>query len=78
MTYQTTITSKGQVTVPVKIRQAMKLSKNTKLTWGFDSKLKQATLKPAPDILEVVKKFKRKKIDPVKAREYMEKNYERA
>lgn len=78
MTYQTTITRKGQITIPKEIRKILKLEPGEKLEIKFEKKKKEINIKPAYDFLKFVKKIKvKKKINPVKAREYMEKHYER-
>lgn len=78
MTYQTTITKKGQVTIPKEIRDVLRLTKNKKLIVDFERRKGEIRIKPSYDFLEVAKGIKvKKKIDVVKAREYMEKHYER-
>jgi AbrB family looped-hinge helix DNA binding protein len=78
MTYQTTITEKGQITIPKEIRKFLKLDKFKKVSIELEKKNKEIKIKPLYDFLEIAKKIKvKKKIDPVKAREYMEKFYER-
>jgi AbrB family looped-hinge helix DNA binding protein len=80
MTYQTTVTTKGQITIPKAFRDRLRLSRMSRLTVEMDAKSQKITLKPTPDFFEVIKKIKRPKnpMDAVKAREFMEKNYERA
>jgi AbrB family looped-hinge helix DNA binding protein len=74
MIYQTTITKKGQITIPKEIRDILKLEEGKKLEVELDKK--EIRIKPAPDILELAGKFKTKrKIDVVKARELMERYY---
>lgn len=78
MTYQTTITKKGQITIPKEIRDILKLEEGKKLEVELERRKGEIKIKPAYDFLEIAKKIKvKKKIDPVKAREYMEKFYER-
>ena len=78
MTYQTTITRKGQITIPKEIRDVLRLTKNKKLIVDFEKGKGEIRIKPSYDFLEVVKGIKvKKKMDVVKAREYMEKHYER-
>lgn len=78
MTYQVTITEKGQITIPKEIREILRLEKGKKLEVKIERKKREIRIKPASDFLEIAKKIKvKKKIDPVKAREYMEKFYER-
>ena len=78
MTYQTTITKKGQITIPKEIREILELEEGKKLKIEFEKRKREIKIKPAYDFLKIVRKIKvKKKIDPVKAREYMEKFYER-
>ena len=78
MTYQTTVTSKGQITIPKAFRDRHRLDKNRRVTVEMEATGKGLKVKPAPDFLEVAKRLKvRRKLDPVKAREFMERNYER-
>lgn len=79
MTYSTTITRKGQITIPKEIRDILELEEGKKLNIEFERKKKEIKIKPTHDFLEIAKKIKvKKKIDPVRAREYMEKFYARA
>ena len=79
MSYQTTITRKGQITIPKEIRDMLDLDRYKKLSIEFGKKKKEITIKPAYDFLQIAKSIKvKKKLDPVKAREYMETHYERA
>jgi len=78
MTYSTTITKKGQITIPKKIRETLKLREGKKLEVKLDKKRKKIEIKPAPDILDIAGQLKPKKvINPLKARELMEKMYKR-
>lgn len=77
MTYSTTITQKGQITIPKPIREALGLEEGEKLEVELEKRKKEIRIKPAYDFLEIAKKIKvKKRIDPIKAREYMEKFYE--
>lgn len=77
-TYYATMTSKGQLTMPKAVRDALKLSKNTKLKISIDHSKQSVTLRPAADFVELVNQLPmRKGMDPVEARKYMEENYER-
>lgn len=74
MTYLTTITKKGQITIPKKIRDFLKLKKGRRLEIKIEKK--EIRIKPALDILDLAGKFKPKKVvDPVKIREMMAKIY---
>ena len=76
MAYQTTITRKGQITIPKEIREILKLREGKKLQIEFERKKKEIRIKSAPDILDLAGKFKPKKaIDPVKIREIMARMY---
>lgn len=79
MVYSTTITKKGQITIPKPIRDVLGLETGEKLSVELEKEKEEIKIKPYPDILELAGKIKvKKKIDPVKAREYMETHYERA
>lgn len=79
MTYFTTITSKGQITIPKKIRDMLLIGKSRSLSVEFEKGKKEVRITLPLDFLEIAKQIKVKKnIDPVKAREYMETHYERA
>lgn len=78
MTYSTTITKKGQITIPKKLREILRLGTHKRVVLELATGGKEIRIKPPYDFLEIAKKIKvKKKIDPVQAREYMEKHYER-
>lgn len=78
MTYQTTLTTKGQITIPKKFRDMLKLNKFRKVEVEMQKNKQAVVIKPTLDFLEVARRIKvRKKIDVLKAREMLEKNYER-
>jgi antitoxin PrlF len=79
MTYSATITSKGQITIPKKLREVLDLQEGKKILFHLEKGQKAIHITAAPDILELAGTFQvRRKVDPIKAREYMEQNYERA
>lgn len=76
MSYQTTITRKGQITIPKEIREILKLEVGKKLDVEFERKKKEIKIKPAPDILDLAGTFKPEKvINAVKVRELMTRKY---
>lgn len=78
MSYQTTIRRKGQVTIPKEVLDILKLEEGKKLQVEVEKDKRKIVMEPAEDFLEFARKIKvKRKIDPVKAREYMEKHYER-
>ena len=79
MTYQTTVTRKGQITIPKEFRDRLGLDRIRRVTVEMKPAGDGLQVKPALDFLEVARKIKiRRKLDPVKARAFMEKHYERA
>jgi len=76
MVYSTTITKKGQITIPKEIREILKLKEGKKLQIELEKRRKEIKIKPTPDILDLAGTFKPKKvIDPVRIRELMGKMY---
>lgn len=76
MNYSTTITKKGQITIPKEIRDILKLKEGKKMQVEFERKKKEIRIKPSPDILDIAGTLKPKKVvDPVKIREIMAKKY---
>ncbi len=79
MHYSTSITVKGQVTIPKEIREELQIKIPAKLTITLDKKTKTLRLTPYPDIIDLAGSFKSKKIKNVLlAREHMENHYERS
>ena len=78
MTYQTTITRKGQVTIPKDIRDILRLDKGKKLEIEFEEEEREISIKPTQDILDLAGTFKlKKRTNVLRAREKMERDYER-
>ena len=76
MTYSTTITQKGQITIPKAIRDALRMAVGQKISLELEKE--EIRIRVFPDILELagtIKVKKNKGVDPVKAREYMETHY---
>lgn len=78
MTYQTTITKKGQITIPKVFRDRLRLDKFRKVVVEMGSQGQSLRVKPAADFLAVVRKIRVKnRTNVLRAREFMEKHYER-
>jgi len=76
MSYQATITSKGQITIPKKIRELLGLRSSSKVI--FEVKKEEVKIKPVVDILEIAGTFQpKKRVSALKLREKFEKEYER-
>lgn len=76
MSYQATMTQKGQITIPKEIRKVLKLRPFSKVILEINGE--EVKIKSAVDILELADKFNpSKKISALKIREKMEKKYER-
>ncbi len=76
MLYRTTITQKGQITIPKEIREVLKLKPSSRIV--LELKNKEVKIKSASDILEMADKFKpKKKFSALKLRKKMEREYER-
>ncbi len=79
MSYATTLTSKGQITIPKIIRNVLKLGEHNKLLVRLREQEREIVITAPRDFLSFAKSLKiKRKINPVKAREWMEKHYERA
>lgn len=77
--YLATVTQKGQVTVPIDYRRLLRLKTNDKVV--FEKKGNHVVIAKAKSILDLagsIKPKKNKGVDPLEAREYMEKNYRRS
>ena len=52
MTYTTTMTQKGQVTIPKSIRDLLRVGRNTKFLVGMDNQTGEVRLKPLGDLMD--------------------------
>lgn len=78
MTYSTTITQKGQITIPKEIRDALKINKGERLLIEFKEGEEEIRIKPTLDILDIAGTFKVKKNKNIlRARDKFENKYER-
>ncbi len=76
--YQTTLTQKGQITIPKTIREALHLVSKQKVRLYLATNGKVATIEPAEDFLTLAAQVQvTKKIDPLQARQQLEQRYER-
>lgn len=79
MIYQTTITRKGQLTVPKRIRDLLKLTPSRKVSVALSDNGSLATIHPAHDFVEVARRVKvKRRVDPLKARVRLETSYARS
>lgn len=78
MEYITTITKKGQLTIPKEVREFLAIFRPGKVVLDLDKDKAKITLKQF-NFLDLAGKFKPKgkKQDPVKLREQMASNYQR-
>lgn len=81
MRFQSRVTQKGQVTIPKKIRDRLRIHPNTTVRFHLNEKTNAAVITTVQDFADLAELFgtppKNKGVNPVKAREYMEKHYER-
>lgn len=79
MIYQSTITKKGQITIPKNLRDFLGLKPASKVSFELQKDKKGIKIKKEPDILDLAGKFKPKGnvVNAVKIREMMYKNYGR-
>ena len=81
MTLHTKMTTKGQITIPKKIRDLLHLEKDNMLLVDFDPKKQEVVLRPQPDIVDIagtMKPRKNKKARVTNARKAMEETYDRS
>ena len=76
MTYKTTVTKKGQMTIPKEVRKALGIGKNTQVELEVDKKDKVIKIKNIPDLSEVKGMVEEPEQDISEAREKMEKEYQ--
>lgn len=77
MVLHSTVTVKGQVTLPLAIRKALSIKGRSKVSFTLDEKNKRVIIEPSEDFLSVAKAMKPRKVSPLKARESFEKRYVR-
>ena len=76
MTYQTTVTKKGQITIPKEFRDRLRLDKIRKVLVELSPGGKSVQVKPSVDFLAAAKAIKLKKpVSVLVARGNLEKNY---
>ena len=78
MKFITTITQKGQITIPKEIRDNLSIELYDKVI--VEKADDHIRIIPTQDILDIADKFKTKKfahMNPVEARKHMENNYKR-
>jgi antitoxin PrlF len=78
----TTVTQKGQVTIPKEIRDFLHIKNLSKVKIYIDKETKRAIIEPTNNLFDMqgyltdkIKKNKNK--SPLEAREYIDKNYKR-
>lgn len=77
MTYKTSVTKKGQMTIPKKLRDALGIDENTQVEIELDQKNEVLKVKNIPDISEVKGMIKNPKTGVMEARRKMEEEYKR-
>lgn len=76
MTYQTTLTRKGQVVIPKKIRDVLQLKVQQRLTFELDAQAGVVILRPHADIVDMAGTYIPKKVvSALSARKAFEKRY---
>lgn len=76
MTYLSTITQKGQLTIPKSIRDRLNLKRGARVQIKLLRQKQHIHIEPSFDILDLVGKFKTK-LSPSKARDRLETQYKR-
>ncbi len=78
MTYFTTITKKGQITIPKKLREALGFEQFLKVALEVQKDEKAIKVKPVPDIIDLAGQYEIEDgASVLEAREQMEKAYKR-
>lgn len=80
MTYTRKVTKKGQVTIPKEIRDEFEIDESQKVVIYTDPQEDHMIIKPVKrfsDLGDEIEVSKENRVDPVKAREIMDENYER-
>ena len=76
--YQTTLTQKGQITIPKSIRDALHLASNQTIRLRLAANKKMAVIEPSENFLELAARVKvQKRVNPVQARQQLEQHYDR-
>ena len=72
------MTRKGQVTIPKALRQVLNIRTSSRVLFEVDKIGKGVTIKPALDFLKIAKEINvKQRLNPLKARELLERKYER-
>lgn len=80
MFLKTRITQKGQITLPKIVRDRLKIKPRTEVMIELQEKTNEVRIRPVIDFVEVAQSItprKNKGVDVLKAREFMQTNYER-
>ena len=79
MNYQTTITRKGQMTIPKELREALGLKLGNRVILEPDKRGQRVKITPVPSLGSLAGSFRVKNPhNPIAIRKYMEHHYERA
>jgi len=82
MQFKTTVSSKGQIVIPKKLRDILKIKSQQSITISLDEKKKEVIIKKEADILDLVESGQfplrsKKSVSALKARDLFEEKYER-